>query len=64
MAWPMYCSAEKAVLAPVLGQLLEDVELVVTDVLVGEHDERQQLERGHVLAVGRRVDCNALRRAR
>jgi hypothetical protein len=29
-------------------------------VVVGEHDEGQQLERGHVLAVGRGVDRDAL----
>ena len=38
--------------APVLGELAEHAELVVTEVGVGEHHQRQQLQRRHVLAVG------------
>ena len=36
------------------------VELVVADVVVGEHHDRQELERGHVLAVGGRMDGDPL----
>ena len=46
--------------APVLGELLQHVELVVADVVVGEHDDGEQLERGHVLTVGGRVDGDPL----
>ena len=60
IAWPRYWSTENAVPAPVLGELLQHVELVVADVVVGEHDDGQQLERGHVLPVGGRVDGDAL----
>ena len=46
--------------APVLGELAQHPELVVAEVGVGEHDDGEQLEGGHVLTVGRGVHGDAL----
>ena len=45
--------------APILRELTQHAELVVAEVLIGQHHDGEQLERGHVLAVGGGVDGDA-----
>ena len=51
-AGPRYCSNENALPRQSSVSSRQHVELVVAEVGVGEHHQRQQLERRHVLAVG------------
>ena len=60
IAWPRYWSTENAVPRQSSVSSFKHVELVVADVVVGEHDDGEQLERGHVLTVGGRVDGDPL----
>ena len=60
MAWPMYCSAENAVPRQSSVSSLRTSSSSSPTWRSASIDEGEQLERGHVLAVGRRVDRDAL----
>ena len=60
MAWPRYCSYENAVPRQSSVWSTKHAQLVVAQVRVGQHQDGQQLDRGHVLTIGGGMNGEAL----